>query len=732
MLNTELSAGERLRSVSGEDVARVKRDLKIAESNTLSKTTLSQVRKNLGADITVSGSYLELEEGAAHQLRLDIQVQDTIAGETIGSVAEVGTISDLFQLISRTGRELRAKLGASEASSLEEGEARAALPASPEAARFYSQGLSRLREFDAPAAQVLFSKALAIDSNYALGHSALAAAWSALGYDEKASVEAKRAFELSTNLSREERLLIAGRYREMTRDWDKAVETYQLLFSFFPDDLEYGIRLMDAQTSAGEGKDALATATKLRQLRPPANEDPQIDLAEAEAQQALGAFKEELQSAQTAARKGEALGENLLVAHALIEQAWAYAHLGRPQDAIRALGQAKDLFQAAGDRQGVAFTEKNTAGVLSGIGEYAKARAAANEALHTFDKIGDKRGSAQSLNTLAIIDYEQGNMPQAKALYERVLQTESEVGSKINIAGALGNIANVLEAEGNLAQAQKLTEDSIQVFTEIGDQRALATALSNLGSLLYARGELPRARKTYEDALKITRAIGYQRGAGYDLEGLSQVSAAEGNFPEARKDLNEALSIRTGIGEKHNAATSLFDLAGLALDEGNAAEAQTFADRAAELLIGENSTDYETLGEITRARCLAAQGKLPDAQNALKRAAALSHNSADRQLHFELAIASAEVNAADGRTTPAASAGVGRLLQSSLEEAHRCGYLGYEFRLRLALGEVEMKHGPAATGRTRLEQLAQDAKAKGFAAVAQKSGALLGSGAAQH
>jgi tetratricopeptide (TPR) repeat protein len=77
----------------------------------------------------------------------------------------------------------------------------------------------------------------------------LAAAWSALGYDEKARVEAKRAFELSHTFSKEERLLIAARYREMSREWDKAVEAYQLLFLSFPDNVDDGIRLMQAQTS---------------------------------------------------------------------------------------------------------------------------------------------------------------------------------------------------------------------------------------------------------------------------------------------------------------------------------------------------------------------------------------------------------------------------------------------------------------------------------------------------
>jgi eukaryotic-like serine/threonine-protein kinase len=732
MLSTELSAGEQLRTVSGEDVARIKSELKIIDANTLSQDTLARVRKNVGADISVTGSYLELGDGPEGQIRLDIQVQDTTSGETIGSIAEVGTVSGLFQLVSKSGAKLRLRLGASAASSSEEEEIRAALPSTPEAARLYAQGLAQLRSFDAPEAQKLLAQALALDPNYALGHSALAAAWSALGYDEKARNEAQRAFDLSRGLARQERLVITGRYHEMNREWDKAVETYQTLYSLFPDNLEYGLRLADAQVSAGRGKDAQSTAAKLRKLPAPANEDPQIDLSEASAAESLGQFTDELKSAELAAQKGEALGESLLVARSLVKQAWALSRLGESEKAINTLVQARDLFRLAGDGQGVASTLRITSAVLSGEGEYAKATAAGQEALRAFERIGDKRGMGQTLNTLATIDYEQGNLEQAKQLFEKTLQIQRDAGSKINIAGALGNIANVLDEEGDLSGAQKLTEESIQVFTEVGDQRALGTALGNLANLLYERGDLPRARKTYEDALRIKRAIGYQRGIAYDLAGLSQVSEAENDLENAGKEQEEALAIRNKIGEKHNAAQSMLALAELKLEEGKPAEAEALAVQATEQLKNEKSPADEAYGEITLARCWLAEGKLSDAQKAVGRAMAGSRGSASRPLRFDLSIISASMVSAPMVSADVDVTGAKRpsrdtvsetekRLQTSLAEAHRRGYVGYEFKLRLALGELKMKYGQPNAGRSDLEHLMQDAKAGGFALVARQA-----------
>ena len=78
-------------------------------------------------------------------------------------------------------------------------------------------------------------------------------------FEQEATAEAKGAFELSTGLSREERLLVEGRYRATMKSWDEAAAIYRGLFGFFPDNLEYGLMLVEAARLGGKGKDALAT-----------------------------------------------------------------------------------------------------------------------------------------------------------------------------------------------------------------------------------------------------------------------------------------------------------------------------------------------------------------------------------------------------------------------------------------------------------------------------------------
>ena len=70
---------------------------------------------------------------------------------------------------------------------------------------------------------------------------------------------AQRAFDASSGLGREARLNVEGNLYSAQRDWPKAIEVYRTLSGFFADNVEYGLRLAEAQSAGGKHKDALAT-----------------------------------------------------------------------------------------------------------------------------------------------------------------------------------------------------------------------------------------------------------------------------------------------------------------------------------------------------------------------------------------------------------------------------------------------------------------------------------------
>lgn len=193
MLNTELAADEKLRTIPGENISRVKADLAVHDSDGLARDTLSSLHQNLNADFVVLGSYFDLGKKSSGSVRMDLRLQDARTGETLASVTETGTAAGLPDLASRAGAELRRRLGSGQLSPAQSTSATLALPSKPEASRPYSEGLAQLRSFDTLGARTSLEKAISIEPNFALAHAALADALSAMGYDLKAGEEGKKA-----------------------------------------------------------------------------------------------------------------------------------------------------------------------------------------------------------------------------------------------------------------------------------------------------------------------------------------------------------------------------------------------------------------------------------------------------------------------------------------------------------------------------------------------------------
>jgi tetratricopeptide (TPR) repeat protein len=304
----------------------------------------------LDSDYIILGSY-SVGNG---QIRLDIRAQDARTGETIASVSDSGLSSALVELALRAGAHLRQRLGIADLTSAEMQSLTASFPVAPEAMRDYSWGLQRLNLLDAEGARAVLVKATEKEPGHALSHDALSAAWSMLGYESRAMDEAKRATELSGELSRPDQLSIEARYRETIHQKARSVEIYKTLFQLFPDDIEYGLRLADLQTGIGKGTEALETVRALHKLPDPMGKDPRIDLAEANAASSLGNYQLGMKAAAQAVQQAEADGTRSIVALAYLRQGVALRHTKDFERAKQSFQSAIALYQALGNQLGAA------------------------------------------------------------------------------------------------------------------------------------------------------------------------------------------------------------------------------------------------------------------------------------------------------------------------------------------------------------------------------------------
>jgi len=678
-LATELSAGDQLRTVAAENIARMKLELPLPELDSLGSESLSRIRKDLGSDLVVAGSYAMLGKDAAGQIRLDLRLLDTRTGETLFAMSETGTEANLFSLVSRAGENLRGKLGVRKVTQAEAVEVALALPSNAEAARLYAEGLANLRVFNALQAQSSLTQAVTADPNFALAHSALATAWAQLGYGQNAINEAKKSVELSTNLPRAERLLVEGRYRELSLQWDKAIAIYQALFQFFPDNPDYGLQLAHAQIKAAQWHEALATVAALRALPAPLGSDPRIDMAEGDAARSLGDMKRAEAAMAAAAEKSRASGASLLLARARLAQAWLYENLGQPNEVESAVKEATQLYNAAHDRKGVADAGTIQAITLQATGDYQSALQKYKESLAILTETGDEPGAA----------------------------SEND------------NLGDIYLYLGELSAASRSYGNSLAIYEKTKDEDGVALAKIGLGDVALAQGRHAEGKQLYQEALEICRRIGDKGREASALYGLGKVLRMEGDSAGAWQAESNARSIFEQVGDRVPWAQVTLSQADLLLDENKKIEAAAAIHEASELLAQGNSLRDQAFADLILARAAISNGKIEEATIAISRAKLFAARSRDKELEIASRLEAARMDAATGDLARRETAI--RSLHNLVLDAKAAGYHYASLEARLTLGILQMDPQSGRSGRAELAALHREASTAGFTLIADRA-----------
>jgi eukaryotic-like serine/threonine-protein kinase len=399
-LSTELSGGEKLRLVSGEDVANLRVSAPWPTTDTLDRVTSSRIGDALNSDVLVLGSYMLIGSTDDGQLRLDVRMQDGKTGEILSEVGEAGETKEMFRLVSQIGTKLRNRLGVGPLQGSDEAGVLAALPLDPDAARFYALGVARLRQFDALAAKDLLAEAAKTDPKFSLVHAMLARAWAQLGFEQKHAEEAKKAFDLSADLPRAQRMLVEWEYYESLGKQEEAASVYHALFELSPDNLDYGLQLAVTQTVSGHGGQAMRVIQQLRTLPPPSSEDPRIDLAEAQA------MKDNKPAAlvliRSAVQKAADRGQLLLYALARKQECLNLLYGEKPEQAAPVCEDAYNIFIGAGNRLGAADSIRLMADGIGTGGHFEQAIATYQRALNLLAGMGEHHKTGAILNNMAI------------------------------------------------------------------------------------------------------------------------------------------------------------------------------------------------------------------------------------------------------------------------------------------------------------------------------------------
>ncbi len=681
MLSTELGADGSMRIIPGEDVARAKREMPLADEDSLGKESLERLHKNSGADIVVLGSYTPLPGKGEKRIRLDVRLQDTARGETISEKAFVGNENDLFELVGKAGISLRQSMGTRPPSEEASAEARAGLPTDPLAVKLFTEAQAHLWSFDFIHARDLLIQAISVEPDFPLAHASLSEAWSHLGYALKARDEAERARTLSSHLGAEERLQIDGQYYASLSDTNNAIAVYQKLFSQFPDNLNYGLRLADEQRKVNS-QEALKTLSELRRLPSPAPDDPRIDMLEARAW-----INKDYAKAQAAGRraveKGKAESSPLLVAR-------AYGIL------CQTMGNGASTEQAIEDCE---------------------------NARRGYAAAGDRNNEARTLSDFAGLYYQLGQMDRAEGMFREAIKVFRDLGSLDGLTTASSNLGDVYLSRGNLAGAQQALSDALPGYKEMGDKDGVALTLNDLAELARHRGELENSLRMYDEAKTAAQEIDDKTATGYVLSGRGETLYERGDLFAARGSYEQSLAIRKQTGEKQTAAETVLALARLAIEEGHTADAESVIRKCKDQFHQDQQADDELSASVALIHTLLAESKFPEAEDEVALSNSLAANSGNKILKLRFNIAAAKVEGASGKPASAIAH-----LQALVKDANLHHLLDASLEARLAMLEVEKKSVKPGEVQSEAASLERSARSSGFDLIATKAAKVRSAG----
>jgi DNA-binding winged helix-turn-helix (wHTH) protein/tetratricopeptide (TPR) repeat protein len=649
-LTTELSTSKRVRVVSGDNITQARQSKAMLNLETLTPEERRRLFELVRADFAVFGSFVEKDGGS--RLQLELRVLRLPEGGIAAVVSEEGTggnDNELFELVYRASAELRKSMGWGSLSAEETKASLSLRLASPEAARYYVEGLERLRSFDAHGARERLERAAEADPGSALIQSALSQAWMDLGYSARAAAAAEEASRLSGSLPKTERLTVGARYHEVNNQWDHAARAYRALWKLYPDDLDYGLRLVRSLTEDGQGAEAREVIAALRKLPPPDNQDPRIDLAEAKVAKRMSDYNGAFRAAVTAVQKSQALHERQFLAQALVLQGDSLVLGSRPQQARLPYEEAARLFTASGNQGGVALVLTRQGVALHEQGNLTGAQKLYEKALRVAEEIGNEPLKATQLANLGLLQQDFGDLPESRRLLDQALALYRKAGDRVLEGRTLNFLGTVLVSMGDLAGARQRFEQAVAVSRTTGNRTDEARSLDNLGSVLERQGSLAAARRFHEDALAIAGKLSDPSRAAAIQASLAGTLARQGELERAHGMLIEALAAKNQGSDRIGAALILGQLSEIALQRGDLKAARQTARQ--QLAIAEQAGARLVAATATSnlARCERAEGHLGEArglfEKALRTSTALGEDADSLGIRLDLA----QVALAEGR-----------------------------------------------------------------------------------
>ncbi|MEO8802474.1 MAG: protein kinase [Rudaea sp.] len=499
MLGTQLAQGGKLHALPDELVRPARADLAAPLAGGYATKSLATLRKRLGTDYVLSGSYLVTGVGGDAGLHLDLALQDARNGTAIASIAESGALAELPALVEKAGSQLRAKSGFVPVGAIAEQQVDRALPPNTEVARRMGLALDALHKSDPARAKNELIEALVVAPGYAPAYALLAEAWHKLGYEAKALAAAEQAAAHSAGLPPQQQLRIARELAVQKGEWDTAVEMDRRMLALEARNLEVHLYLVEDLRRANKLDAAQAALDELRKL-PASKGDPRVELKAVNIAENRGDVAAMAQHAKVALDLATTRDEKALAA-----------------DAMYDLGKAR-----------------------RGQGRTDEAKALMQRAIAEYHGIGNLQFEADAIQMLGLIEAEQGQTDSAVRAYQDALSIYQRIGNRSRLFSIYANLANMQSQLGDRDAAEAAAKHAQEMVDESGDPKGQAWIAEFSATMKTDDAANDGTLQAWSRALALTERAGAREQHASVLQSYAEVLRLRGDLEGALKTCAQA------------------------------------------------------------------------------------------------------------------------------------------------------------------------------------------------
>jgi serine/threonine protein kinase/tetratricopeptide (TPR) repeat protein/TolB-like protein len=480
-----------------------------------------EAARRAGAGAVVVGSIFQ----AGPEMRIDVQVEDVASGRVLFARSVRG--ADVFPLVDELTEHIRSSLNLAGETGRSISEVTSS---SLEAYRLYTEGLKAFNNVREADARDLFEKAVEIDPSFAMAYFRLANLARRMGDRERAEEYRQKGLAHVDRLPEREKLMVeAVEARNQEKNPQKAIKILEQLVERYPDDQDGYFQLANIYSN-----DLNQNEKALEILARGVKAVPDSSLHNDYGYQLLwmGRYAEALREFETYVRLNpdepnplDSLAEAYLVtgqpekalagyaralaldpsfAHSYIARAWAFAMLGRYEEALGELDKAEEAFKQGN----VPLFEVHfvRAYLLSRIGRYREAEQGIQRGLRVAEGLKNEQlkfGFTALSASLALERREYGKVAAAGGALEKTASASDDaqfrrgatVFTHFLVGTAAARSGNLSAARARLEAAKRIydpkTEGEKKTYQWLAGEVALAAGDLSAAEAAFADGEPP-------------------------------------------------------------------------------------------------------------------------------------------------------------------------------------------------------------------------------------------------